>query len=149
MNLSASDLAQIRSYAGHVSLRFGITRDSCPISREDLEQASALAALRGRKSYAGPMQDLIRHERGRDYQRRRFLALAEVYVRPVASRRPARAIPAIPSLDILNMQERLVLERYYWGEMKYLEIGRLLGVNESRICQIHRAALEKLRAALA
>jgi RNA polymerase sigma factor for flagellar operon FliA len=38
---------------------------------------------------------------------------------------------------------------YYTNEMTMKEIGSILGINESRVSQIHKSALEKMAAALA
>ncbi len=48
-------------------------------------------------------------------------------------------------LETLPERERLVLTLYYYEDLKLREIGELLGVTESRISQIHSAALDKLR----
>lgn len=45
----------------------------------------------------------------------------------------------------LPEQERRVLFLYYYEEMMLKEIGKLLGVSESRVSQIHTKALFKLR----
>lgn len=41
-------------------------------------------------------------------------------------------------------RERWIVERYYYGEVSMLEIGYELGVNESRISQLHARALRML-----
>jgi RNA polymerase sigma factor FliA len=48
----------------------------------------------------------------------------------------------------LNERERTIVSLYYVEELSLKEIGSLLGVTESRICQLHGAAVKKLRAAL-
>jgi len=52
----------------------------------------------------------------------------------------AAAIEALPE------RERLVLSLYYDDELNLREIGAVLEVSESRICQIHGQALVRLRA---
>jgi RNA polymerase sigma factor FliA len=42
--------------------------------------------------------------------------------------------------------ERLVMSLYYDDELNLREIGEVLGVSESRVCQIHGQALVRLRA---
>jgi RNA polymerase sigma factor for flagellar operon FliA len=37
---------------------------------------------------------------------------------------------------------------YYEQEMNFKEIGAILGVSESRVCQIHGQAVARLRASL-
>lgn len=48
----------------------------------------------------------------------------------------------------LPERERLVLSMYYEQEMNLKEIGEVLGVSESRVCQIHGQALIRIRAAV-
>jgi RNA polymerase sigma factor FliA len=52
------------------------------------------------------------------------------------------------SIRELNPQERRVLALYYAEERTMKEVGASLGIGESRVCQIHAAILEKLRARL-
>ena len=46
----------------------------------------------------------------------------------------------------LPERERLVLSLYYERELNLKEIGEVIGVGESRVCQIHGQALLRLRA---
>ncbi len=46
----------------------------------------------------------------------------------------------------LPERERLVLSLYYDEELNLREIGEVLGVSESRVCQIHGQAMIRLRA---
>jgi len=55
----------------------------------------------------------------------------------------ARAIETLPE------REKLVLSLYYDEDMNLREIGEVLEVSESRVCQIHGQALVRLRARLA
>lgn len=59
-----------------------------------------------------------------------------------ARRAVAEAIESLPE------RERLVLALYYDEELNLKEIGAVLGVSESRVCQIHGQALARLRARL-
>jgi RNA polymerase sigma factor for flagellar operon FliA len=52
----------------------------------------------------------------------------------------AEAIKGLPE------RERLVMALYYDEELNLREIGDILGVSESRVCQIHGQALIRLRA---
>jgi RNA polymerase sigma factor for flagellar operon FliA len=63
-----------------------------------------------------------------------------------ASERRERLAAAIAQLP---ERERLVLSLYYNDELNLKEIGEVLGVSESRVCQIHGQALLRLRARLA
>ncbi|MBN1240831.1 MAG: RNA polymerase sigma factor FliA [Gammaproteobacteria bacterium] len=58
------------------------------------------------------------------------------------------AAAAAEAIDDLPERERLVLSLYYDDELNLKEIGEVLGVTESRVCQIHGQALARLRARL-
>ncbi|SEQ17768.1 RNA polymerase sigma factor for flagellar operon FliA [Ectothiorhodospira magna] len=49
-------------------------------------------------------------------------------------------------IDALPERERLILSLYYDDELNLREIGEVLGVSESRVCQLHGQALVRLRA---
>ncbi len=49
------------------------------------------------------------------------------------------------AINTLPEREKLVLTLYYYENMTLQEIGRVLGVTESRVCQIHTKALFHLR----
>ncbi len=49
------------------------------------------------------------------------------------------------SLKELPRREALMLSLYYMEQLTYSEIGQVLGVSESRICQIHGRAIARLR----
>jgi RNA polymerase sigma factor for flagellar operon FliA len=53
------------------------------------------------------------------------------------------------AIDDLPEKERLVLTLYYFEELTMKEIGLTLGVVESRVSQVHSAAVLRLRVALA
>ncbi|HOT81464.1 MAG TPA: sigma-70 family RNA polymerase sigma factor, partial [Microthrixaceae bacterium] len=46
-------------------------------------------------------------------------------------------------------REKVVLTLYYYESLTLSEIGRVLGVTESRVCQIHTKAMIQLRSRLA
>jgi RNA polymerase sigma factor for flagellar operon FliA len=48
-------------------------------------------------------------------------------------------------IDTLPSKEKIVLSLYYWEELTMQEIGKLLKITESRVCQIHSQALKKLK----
>jgi RNA polymerase sigma factor for flagellar operon FliA len=52
------------------------------------------------------------------------------------------------AIDALPERERLVLSLYYFEEFTMKEIGTLLGVNESRVSQLHTKATLRLRTKL-
>jgi RNA polymerase sigma factor for flagellar operon FliA len=51
----------------------------------------------------------------------------------------AKAIEDLPEKD------RLVISLYYWEELTMKEIGKILGITESRVSQIHTQAVARLR----
>jgi RNA polymerase sigma factor for flagellar operon FliA len=53
---------------------------------------------------------------------------------------------AIASLiDELPEKEKLILSLYYWDELTMKEIGGVLDLTESRVCQLHSQALLRLK----
>jgi RNA polymerase sigma factor for flagellar operon FliA len=50
------------------------------------------------------------------------------------------------AINDLRERERLVLTLYYYEETSMKEIGLILGVTPSRVCQIHASAVLHLRA---
>ena len=48
----------------------------------------------------------------------------------------------------LPEKERLVLTLYYYEELTMKEIGELMKVTESRVCQVHTKAIIRLKAQL-
>lgn len=54
----------------------------------------------------------------------------------------------VDAIHTLPERERTVLLMHYEGGLKFREIGATMGVTESRICQIHTRAVERLRTTL-
>jgi RNA polymerase sigma factor for flagellar operon FliA len=52
------------------------------------------------------------------------------------------------AIEALPPRERRVISLYYYGEVTMKEIGAELGVNESRVSQLHARALRRLRESL-
>ncbi|MDX2150048.1 MAG: FliA/WhiG family RNA polymerase sigma factor [Bryobacteraceae bacterium] len=52
------------------------------------------------------------------------------------------------AMSTLPARYQKVVMLYYTNEMTMKEIGGILGINESRVSQIHKSALEKMNAAL-
>jgi RNA polymerase sigma factor for flagellar operon FliA len=50
------------------------------------------------------------------------------------------------AIDALPEREQLVMSMYYDDELNLREIGEVLGVSESRVCQLHGQALSRIRA---
>jgi len=55
----------------------------------------------------------------------------------------------IKVIEHLPEKEKLVMSLYYDEELNLREIGQVLGVSESRVCQIHGQALTRIRARMA
>ncbi|MDI6728892.1 MAG: FliA/WhiG family RNA polymerase sigma factor, partial [Thermodesulfovibrionales bacterium] len=49
------------------------------------------------------------------------------------------------AIDELPEKERLVITLYYFEELTMKEIGRVLDISESRVCQLHGKVLVKLK----
>lgn len=48
-------------------------------------------------------------------------------------------------IETLDREEKIVLETYYWDGLTLKEIGKVINVSESRVCQIHTKIVLKLR----
>ena len=62
-------------------------------------------------------------------------------------RQELRAVIA-GAIDSLKERERQVVTLYYYKSMKYSDIAKVIGVSESRVCQINTKATLALKAAL-
>jgi RNA polymerase sigma factor for flagellar operon FliA len=65
------------------------------------------------------------------------------YVRLETRERIRRAIQTLPA------RERRLIDLYYFGDVTMKQIGTELGVNESRVSQLHARAIQRLRKVLA
>lgn len=52
------------------------------------------------------------------------------------------------ALDLLNEKDKTVLSLYYYEGLTLKEIGKVLSVSESRVCQLHSRAIVHLRNAM-
>jgi RNA polymerase sigma factor for flagellar operon FliA len=52
------------------------------------------------------------------------------------------------AIQLLPWRERKVIGLYYYGEVTMKQIGAEIGVNESRVSQLHARAIRRLRDAL-
>jgi RNA polymerase sigma factor for flagellar operon FliA len=64
------------------------------------------------------------------------------YERTETEERVRAAIASLP------WRERKVISLYYYGEVTMKDIGNSIGVNESRVSQLHARAVQRLRVAL-
>lgn len=49
------------------------------------------------------------------------------------------------AIDMLEEKDKIILNLYYYEKLTLKEIGCVLGVSESRVCQIHSRAILRLR----
>jgi RNA polymerase sigma factor for flagellar operon FliA len=54
----------------------------------------------------------------------------------------------VDAIQQLAERDRTVVTLYYFENLTLAEIGRVLGVTESRVCQLHTRAVLRLRAKL-
>ena len=52
------------------------------------------------------------------------------------------------TIATLPEKERLVISLYYYEDLNMKEIGNILGITESRVCQIHTKSVLRLRSKL-
>jgi len=104
-----------------------IEKDSKPISMLSLSDDSAETTEEG----TNRIIDLVKDERGED---------------PTTSvhRTDLRSL----AVKHLNEKEKVVVTLYYFEELSMKEIAKVLGLTESRVCQIHSRVIEKLQKAL-
>lgn len=54
----------------------------------------------------------------------------------------------IDAINLLPEREKILMGLYYEQEMNLKEIGAVLGVSESRVCQLHSQAIARMRSTL-
>ncbi|MBI2307822.1 MAG: RNA polymerase sigma factor FliA [Rhodocyclales bacterium] len=54
----------------------------------------------------------------------------------------------VAAIEVLPEREKLMMGLYYEQELNLREIGEVMGVTESRVCQLHSQAIARLRARL-
>jgi RNA polymerase sigma factor for flagellar operon FliA len=64
------------------------------------------------------------------------------------AQRQERRRVLVEAIERLNEQEQTVLALYYFEDLTLREIGEVLNVSESRVCQIHTKAIWRLQSAL-
>jgi RNA polymerase sigma factor for flagellar operon FliA len=104
-----------------------VEKDSKPVAMLSLSDESADGADDGGKRIV----DLVKDERGED-------PLRNVHMRDLRTL----------ATKTLNRKEQIVVSLYYFEELSMKEIAKVLGLTESRICQIHSKVIEKLRQSL-
>jgi RNA polymerase sigma factor for flagellar operon FliA len=76
-----------------------------------------------------------------------FPSKPETHPDHICAREQLRSMLGV-AIQTLPERYQKVVSLYYTGEMTMKEIGNILGINESRVSQIHKAALEKMAVAL-
>jgi RNA polymerase sigma factor for flagellar operon FliA len=54
----------------------------------------------------------------------------------------------VSAIEELPEREKQLMSMYYEQDMNLREIGAVMGVTESRVCQLHSQAVARLRAKL-
>jgi RNA polymerase sigma factor for flagellar operon FliA len=54
----------------------------------------------------------------------------------------------VESIRALPEREKILMGLYYEQEMNLKEIGAVMGVSESRVCQLHSQAIARMRSNL-
>ncbi|NFT83794.1 sigma-70 family RNA polymerase sigma factor, partial [Clostridium botulinum] len=52
------------------------------------------------------------------------------------------------AIKLLKEKEQLILNLYYYEKLTLKEIGAILSVSESRVCQLHARSISNLREAM-
>lgn len=52
----------------------------------------------------------------------------------------------VQSIELLPEREKLMMALYYEQDLNLREIGDVMGVTESRVCQLHSQAVARIRA---
>ena len=52
------------------------------------------------------------------------------------------------AIEKLKDKDKLILNLYYYEKLTLKEIGQILEVSESRVCQLHSRAIRNLRAVM-
>ena len=95
---------------------------------------------------AGPVSSTVHGEDDRD-RAQEFAATPELEPDRMCARRQMQSSLAEAMKTLPERYQRVVF-LYYTNDMTMKEIGELLGVNESRVSQIHKNALQKMAVAL-
>jgi len=76
-----------------------------------------------------------------------FPSKPETHPDSICAREQLRSVLGVAMKTLPERYQKVVL-LYYTNEMTMKEIGGILGINESRVSQIHKSALEKIQVAL-
>ena len=118
----ASHMGSDEAHLGRTILRITTIESTSPLATADSVDEANLPPVMVPSEPAAPDAEYEQHE---------------------VEDRVRAAITALPD------RERKVVRMYYYGESTMKEIGREIGVNESRVSQLHARAVRRLRKLLA
>ncbi|MCP4673413.1 MAG: FliA/WhiG family RNA polymerase sigma factor [Desulfobacula sp.] len=95
------------------------------------------------------LDEFIKTKKNDTYSKTRFQASVKGEDNPAAcfDKEEFKFVLA-QNIKLLSKKEQLVVSLYYYDELTLKEIGEVLSLTESRICQIHTAILVKLKVKL-
>ena len=88
-----------------------------------------------------------RGNEGEDLPAPDFPSKPETHPDSICAREQLRSVLGVAMKTLPERYQKVVM-LYYTNEMTMKEIGGILGINESRVSQIHKSALEKMQVAL-
>lgn len=95
------------------------------------------------------LDEFIRTQKNDTYSQTRFQAGVKAQDNPADHFDKAELKQVLAkTIETLSEKEQIVVSLYYYEELTLKEIGEVLSLTESRICQIHSAVLIKLKARL-
>ena len=95
------------------------------------------------------LDDFIKTKKNETYSRTRFQSGLKDEETPADHFDRAELKQVLArTIETLTKKEQLVVSLYYYDELTLKEIGEVLSLTESRICQIHTGVLVKLRTRL-
>ena len=117
-----------------VAEKLGIDPDRWRSMMLDLRNVGLVSA----STRTGEGEDLPAHD---------FPTKPENHPDSICAREQLRSVLGVAMKTLPERYQKVVL-LYYNNELTMKEIGGMLGINESRVSQIHKSALEKMAAAL-
>ena len=85
-------------------------------------------------------------EEGEDFLERHFTDNEADPLRLLEDKNLKQAL--VTAIERLPEREKLMMALYYEKELNLREIGEVMGVTESRVCQLHSQAVARLRSQL-
>jgi RNA polymerase sigma factor FliA len=94
------------------------------------------------------LDDYLPAEDGADTRKVDMVSAASAPSPEHRAQQQERQDRVVQAILLLPDQQQKVLNLYYYEELTLKEIGAVLEVSESRVCQIHTAAMKQLRKAM-